>query len=72
MVLVAAGWPEICDSALLRLAPVRLNRLSKAGGSAPPLLKKLLMATAAFCWLPPGLLLAPSEAVRFSITLFDV
>ena len=72
-----AASPECCDSALLRSPPVRPNTLTKAAGSVPPLLKKLLSALATFCGLapapgpppgPPGL----SVAVRFKITLAAV
>ena len=62
-------------SALPRLPPVSPNTLTKLGGSAPPLLKKLLSALATLRWLTlrprcrarsaRGL---PSVAVRFRIT----
>ena len=45
-----AASPESSDSALARLPPVRPNTLAKPGGSAPPLLKKSLIALATFCW----------------------
>ena len=45
-----AGSPESSVSALVRLLPVRPNTLRKFGGSAPPLLKKLLSVLATFCW----------------------
>ena len=37
-------------SALARLPPVRSNKAKKFGGSVPPMLKKLLIAPATFCW----------------------
>ena len=46
-----AASPLSSVSALPRFAPVRPNTLTKPGGSAPPLLKKLLSPLATFCWL---------------------
>ncbi len=60
--------PEVCDSAAERLLPVRPNSATKPGGSAPPLLKKLLSVDATVCGLPGSEVPAPSEAVRFSNT----
>ena len=39
-----AASPESWSSAVVRLLPVRLKSDTKAGGSAPPLLKKLSIA----------------------------
>jgi len=44
-----ADSPEACVSALPRPAPLRPNRETNAGGNAPPLLKKVLIALATFC-----------------------
>jgi len=55
--------PLNCVSALARSAPLRLNRLAKAGGSVPPKLKKLLIALASFRWSTFSVGL-PSAAVR--------
>ena len=46
-----AASPESWESALPRLAPVRPKMVTKSGGSAPPLLKKLLSAVATLRWL---------------------
>src|SRR5262249_45505547 len=43
--------PERSVSALPRLAPVRPKMVTNAGGSVPPLLKKLLSALATLHWL---------------------
>ena len=43
-----AASPESCESALARLLPLNPNKDTKAGGSAPPLLKKLSIALATF------------------------
>src|SRR5215472_4398143 len=45
------GSPESCDSALPRLAPVSRKMVTKAGGSAPPLLKNALSPLATLHWL---------------------
>src|ERR1700730_14185161 len=65
-----APSPDNCESALLRLPPVRKNRLPKLGGSVPPLLKKLLIPVAtleAFFGRAPD---RPNSAVKFRKTLF--
>src|SRR5262245_21475076 len=46
-----AASPESWSSALVRLLPVRLQRDTNAGGSAPPLLKKLSIARPTLSWL---------------------
>jgi hypothetical protein len=68
-----AASPDNKVSALARLAPVRPKIFTKAGGSAPPLLKKALSAFATLSWLPlnppvPSALGPPPKfAVRFRI-----
>jgi len=47
-----AASPESCDSALPRLAPVSRKMVTKAGGSAPPLLKNAFSPLATLHWLP--------------------
>jgi len=64
-----AASPDNCESALLRLPPVRENRLPKLGVSVPPLLKKLLIEVAtleAFVGRTPD---KPNAAVKFRKTL---
>jgi hypothetical protein len=46
-----AASPESSVSALARLAPVSPKMVTKAPGSAPPLLKKALSALATLHWL---------------------
>src|SRR5215831_18531786 len=64
-----AASPDNCESALLRLPPVRKNKLPKSGGSVPPPLKKLLIALATlegFCGRAADM---PNAAVKFKKTL---
>ena len=73
----ATCWPPVAASpeswlnALPRLLPVRPNTLTKPGGSAPPLLKKLLSAVATLRWLtlrpPVPISLLAQLGVRFKI-----
>ena len=46
-----AASPDSWSSALVRLLPVKLKRDKNAGGSAPPLLKKLSIAWPTLSWL---------------------
>ena len=46
-----AASPESRSNDVVRLLPVRLKSDTKAGGSAPPLLKKLSMAWPTLSWL---------------------
>jgi hypothetical protein len=73
-----AGSPESCESAFAKLLPVNPKREANAGGNAPPLLKKLLIAVATLHWLmlnpqpialgaPAAAAAAPPALAKFAV-----